>query len=57
LLFEAAPIGYVVERAGGRSSDGDRSLLSVSASKLHQRTPTFVGNESCIEALENAVDW
>jgi fructose-1,6-bisphosphatase I len=57
LLFEAAPIGYVVEHAGGQSSDGNRSLLSVPADSLHQRTPTFVGNESQIEALEAAVDW
>ena len=56
LLFEAAPIGYIVERAGGASTDGAQSLLSVTATEIHQRTPTFVGNEEYISRLEDAVE-
>ncbi|MFB6109293.1 MAG: class 1 fructose-bisphosphatase [Halodesulfurarchaeum sp.] len=56
LLFEAAPIAYVVEHAGGESSDGDRSLLAVEATDLHQRTPTFLGNGTYISRLESAID-
>ncbi|MGM0371804.1 MAG: class 1 fructose-bisphosphatase [Halobacteriota archaeon] len=55
LLFESAPIAYVVEQAGGASTDGERSLLEVEATALHQRTPTFVGDESYIARLEEAV--
>lgn len=55
LLFEAAPIAYVVEHAGGASTDGTRSLLEVPATAVHQRTPTFVGNEDYISRLEAAV--
>ncbi|MDZ7850975.1 MAG: class 1 fructose-bisphosphatase [Halodesulfurarchaeum sp.] len=55
LLFEAAPIAYVVEQAGGASTDGAQSLLDVSATEIHQRTPTFVGNESVIARLDDAV--
>ncbi|GAB3666204.1 class 1 fructose-bisphosphatase [Halopiger thermotolerans] len=56
LQFEGNPIGYVVERAGGRSSDGERSLLTVDPEELHQRTPVHVGNEGLIERLEDALE-
>jgi D-fructose 1,6-bisphosphatase (EC 3.1.3.11) len=56
LLFEAAPIAYLVERAGGKSTDGSTSLLDVPATEIHQRTPTFVGNEVYVRRLESAVD-
>jgi len=55
VLFESAPIAYIVEAAGGRSSDGERSLLTVSPSALHQRTPTFVGNTEYVDRLEAAL--
>lgn len=55
LLFEGAPVGYIVEAAGGASSDGHRSLLDVEPRELHQRTPVFVGNEECINSLEAAI--
>ncbi|QWC18885.1 class 1 fructose-bisphosphatase [Halorubrum sp. 2020YC2] len=56
LQFEANPIAYVVERAGGASSDGSGSILDVDAEAVHQRTPLYVGNEALIERLEAAVD-
>lgn len=55
LLFEGHPIGYVVEAAGGRSSDGARSLLAVEATDLHQRTPVHVGNADLVDRLESAL--
>ena len=56
LQFEANPIAYIVERAGGASSDGSGSILDVEPEAVHQRTPVHVGNESLIERLEAAVD-
>ena len=52
LQFEGNPIAYVVESAGGRSSDGERSLLDVEPADLHQRTPVYVGNAELIERRE-----
>jgi len=52
LQFEGYPIGYVVETAGGASSDGSGSLLHVEPNDLHQRTPVYVGNEELVERLE-----
>jgi len=52
LLFEGAPMAYVVESAGGASSDGEGSLLEKKPKGIHDRTPVHVGNESLIERLE-----
>lgn len=52
LQFEGNPMGYVLECAGGRSSDGERSLLDVEPTGIHQRTPVHLGNEALIDRLE-----
>jgi len=53
--FESAPLAYLVESAGGGSSDGHQSLLDVEPDDVHARTPTFLGNESLIKRLEDAL--
>ena len=52
LQFEGYPVGYIVEAAGGASSDGRRSLLDVEPEALHDRTPVYVGNRGLIDELE-----
>jgi fructose-1,6-bisphosphatase I len=56
LQFEGNPIGYIVECAGGRSSDGEQSLLAVEPDRLHQRVPVHVGNAALIDRLEAALE-
>jgi fructose-1,6-bisphosphatase I len=53
LQFEGNPIAYIVESAGGRSSDGARSMLDTDATSLHQRVPFYVGSSSLIDELES----
>jgi len=53
--FESMPMAFVVEAAGGSSSDGSGSLLDLEPTRLHERTPTFVGNDSVIADLEAAL--
>ncbi|WP_136715369.1 class 1 fructose-bisphosphatase [Halorientalis salina] len=55
LQFEGNPIGYIIESAGGRSSDGSQSLLDVEPTELHQRVPVHIGNADLIERLETAL--
>jgi fructose-1,6-bisphosphatase I len=57
LVFEAAPMAYVMERAGGASTDGARSLLAVEPDELHQRTPVHLGNAELVERVEAAVEY
>ena len=52
LLFEANPLGHLIERAGGRASTGDGPLLEVVPHALHQRTPLIFGSRNEVERLE-----
>ncbi len=56
LSFEANPIAYVIERAGGTASDGDTHILDVEPEGVHDRVPLYVGNESLVDRLEAALD-
>jgi fructose-1,6-bisphosphatase I len=52
LLYEAAPLAFLAEQAGGYGSDGHRSLLAIDPDDIHQRTPVFVGARDLVERLE-----
>jgi fructose-1,6-bisphosphatase I len=53
VLFEAHPVAYIIESAGGLSSNGDVSILDLSPDTLHARTPLYVGNKDLIEEFSN----
>lgn len=55
LLYEAAPLAFIAEQAGGASSDGSRSILDIVPGELHQRTPLYVGNRSLVEKAEEFI--
>src|SRR3989442_13119496 len=44
LLYEAAPLAYVVEQAGGAAIDGARDILDIQPTELHQGTPLLIGS-------------
>lgn len=52
LLYEAAPLAYLIEQAGGYASDGERRILEIEPETLHQRVPLFMGNRSLVEQAE-----
>jgi len=56
LSFEANPIAYIVERAGGAATDGETDILDVEPEGVHDRVPLYVGNERLIERLKSALD-
>ncbi|ELY52354.1 class 1 fructose-bisphosphatase [Natronococcus jeotgali] len=56
LQFEGNPIAYLVEAAGGSSSDGTQSILEVEPDDLHDRVPVHVGNDELIDRLEDALE-
>ena len=41
LLYEAAPLAFVVEQAGGAASNGTQPIMDLQATELHQRTPAI----------------
>jgi fructose-1,6-bisphosphatase I len=54
LLYEANPLSFIVEQAGGAASDGRERILDVQPRELHQRTPLYIGSKSAVE-LANEV--
>ncbi len=52
LLYEAAPLGFIAEVAGGKASDGKRSIKELLASDLHERVPLFIGAASDVDTVE-----
>jgi fructose-1,6-bisphosphatase I len=52
LLYEANPLAFIVEQAGGRASDGSERILDVVPLNLHQRTPFFIGSEQDVIEAE-----
>ena len=56
LQFEGNPIAYLIEAAGGRSSDGSQSILEVEPTDVHQRVPVHVGNTELIDRLETVLE-
>jgi len=52
LLYEANPIGMIMEQAGGRASTGREPMLSVSPSGLHQRIGLVFGSKNEVERIE-----
>ena len=56
LVYEANPLSFIVEQAGGRGSDGKNRILSLQPVKLHQRLPLFLGSLEDMEELESYGD-
>ena len=52
LMYEANPMAFIVEQAGGRASDGHGRILDKEPSTLHQRTPLYIGSEEMVRRAE-----
>jgi fructose-1,6-bisphosphatase I len=54
LLYEANPLAFICEQAGGAAIDGNGPILDIRPTELHQRTPLYIGSSEEI-ALAQAV--
>ena len=52
LLYEANPVGYLMEQAGGRASTGRVAMMSVLPTSLHQRIGLVFGSKNEVERIE-----
>ncbi len=51
LLYEANPMGFIVEQAGGAASTGRERILDVQPNSLHQRVPVVLGSKNEVERV------
>jgi fructose-1,6-bisphosphatase I len=52
LLYEAAPLAFICEQAGGRASDGQQDILEIQPESLHQRVPLYLGTREFVDLAE-----
>jgi fructose-1,6-bisphosphatase I len=53
LQYECNPMSFIIEAAGGASSDGHQRVLDIQPDELHQRVPIFIGSKHMVnKALE-----
>jgi len=55
LLYESAPMAFLVEQAGGRASTGTQEILDVVPTKLHGRTPLIIGSKDDVALVESFI--
>jgi len=49
LLYEANPLAFIVEQAGGLATDGSERILDVQPTELHQRVPLYIGSKNEVD--------
>jgi len=52
LLYEAGPLAFMAEQAGGYASDGKRPIADIQPEDLHQRVPLYIGNRDLVRMAE-----
>jgi len=55
LLYEANPLSFIAEQAGGMASSGMGRIMDIKPTEIHQRTPFIVGSRHEMELFEKAM--
>ncbi|SFK04341.1 class 1 fructose-bisphosphatase [Methylophaga sulfidovorans] len=51
LLYEANPMSFIIEQAGGVSSTGRERIMEIQPESIHQRVPVFLGSKNEVERV------
>ncbi|MEW5856367.1 MAG: class 1 fructose-bisphosphatase [Cyanobacteriota bacterium] len=55
LLYESAPLAFLIEQAGGRASTGTEDILDVVPNALHARSPLLIGSKEDVTLVESFI--
>jgi len=55
LMYECNPMGFIVEQAGGRATDGHTRILELEPEELHERSPIYIGSEKDVLQVEQFI--
>ena len=53
LKYEACPLAFIVEQAGGKASTGRKRILDIQPEKLHERVPLVIGSADDVSEAES----
>jgi fructose-1,6-bisphosphatase I len=56
LMYECAPLAFVVEQAGGAATTGSRRILDVPITSIHQRAPLGIGSRADVERYQRFLE-
>ncbi|MFO7864084.1 MAG: class 1 fructose-bisphosphatase [Salinivirgaceae bacterium] len=56
LLYEANPLAFIVEQAGGMAVDGSNRILDLKPNTLHQRTPLVIGSTNMVRKVVEFIE-
>ena len=51
LMYEANPMSWLVEQAGGASTNGQQRIMDIQPDKLHQRVSVILGSKNEVERV------
>ncbi len=52
LMYEANPLAFICEQAGGSATNGEKPILDILPTNIHEKTPLFIGNTSLVEEIK-----
>ena len=55
LTYEANPMAFIIEQAGGRASNGKKRIMELKPESLHQRVPLFMGSADDVKIVEDFI--
>jgi fructose-1,6-bisphosphatase I len=53
LMYECNALAFIAEQAGGKATDGKERVMDIQPTKLHQRTPFYVGSKNMVDKAES----
>ncbi|MBD3224720.1 MAG: class 1 fructose-bisphosphatase [Caldithrix sp.] len=53
LTYEANPMAFIIEQAGGKASNGKQRIVDIKPENLHQRVPLYIGSEKDVALIED----
>jgi fructose-1,6-bisphosphatase I len=55
LMYEANPLAFIAEQAGGAASSGSERIMQIQPKNLHERTPLVIGGKGNVEEIEQFI--
>jgi fructose-1,6-bisphosphatase I len=50
-MYEANPMGWLVEQAGGAATNGKQRILDIQPTQLHERVSVILGSKNEVERV------
>lgn len=51
-MYECNPLSFIIEQAGGLSTDGEKRIMEIEPNSIHECTPIYIGSKVNVERLK-----